>query len=184
MRLYFYISLVLVAVAAAAILQLPRSQAQELPASRSASGPLTDPVRYYRADPSDKGAGKLVQADYELSRKSEQLAAQYGAAKEDDKKSQLRTQLREALEKQFELQEQRRQEELAQIEARLKSLRELMQKRKDARQTIIDRRLDQLLRDAEGLGWNAPSSGGSSSRVPNAAAYFTPQTLPTPARSR
>ena len=160
-----------------------QSQSQELPsiraANRAANDPLTGSGAYFYGERLDKAQRQLAQADHELGRKSEQLAAQYGGAKEDDKKSQLRTQLRETLEKQFQLQEQRREQELVKIEERLKSLRELMQKRKDARQTIIDRRLDQLLRDAEGLGWNAPTTGGSSSsRASSAAVYPTPQGTP------
>jgi hypothetical protein len=35
-------------------------------------------------------------------------------------------------------------------------LREIMRKRSESRQTIIDKRLDQLLREADGLGWTLP----------------------------
>lgn len=178
-----YSTLAAVILGLAAIPSRLQSQAQDAPSiratNRAANDPLVPVTMYYREDQLDKAQRQLAQADHELSRKSEQLAAQYGGAKEDEKKSQLRTQLRETLEKQFQLQEQRREQELVKIEERLKSLRELMQKRKDARQTIIDRRLDQLLRDAEGLGWNAPTTGGSSSsRASNAAVYPTPQAVP------
>jgi len=35
-------------------------------------------------------------------------------------------------------------------------VRELMRKRTDAKQTIVEKHLDQLIREAEGLGWTAP----------------------------
>jgi hypothetical protein len=175
-----YSTLAAVILGFAAIPLRLQSQAQDAPSIRAANDPLAPTTTYYLEDRLDKAQRQLAQADHELSRKSEQLAAQYGGAKEDDKKSQLRTQLRETLEKQFQLQEHRREQELVKIEERVKSLRELMQKRQDARETIINRRLDQLLRDAEGLGWNAPTtgSGGSSSRASNAVVYPTPQVAP------
>jgi hypothetical protein len=179
-----YSTLAAVILGFAAIPFRLQSQVQDAPSIRASnrdlSDPLSGPGANYLEVPLDKAQRQLAQADHELSRKSEQLAAQYGGAKEDDKKSQLRTELRETLEKQFQLQEKRREQELVKIEERLKSLRELMQKRKDARQAIIDRRLDQLLRDAEGLGWNAPTTGGSSSsRAPSAVVYPSPQTVRT-----
>ena len=52
--------------------------------------------------------------------------------------------LAEALQKQFDLQQKRRDLEVAHIEAQLKKLREVMRKRGESRQTIIDKRLDQM----------------------------------------
>ncbi|HEV3024616.1 MAG TPA: hypothetical protein VGX76_19205, partial [Pirellulales bacterium] len=45
------------------------------------------------------------------------------------------------------------------IEARVKKLREVINKRNEAKRSIIDKRLDQLIREADGLGWNAPAAG-------------------------
>jgi hypothetical protein len=180
MRRYFeHAPLAILVLALAAWDHRPKLQAQDGPSLRSADDPFAAGPAY-PGDPASRIQRQLAQGDHELTRKSQQLATQYGAAKDEDKKSQLRSQLRETLEKQFQLQEQRRAQELAQIEQRLKSLRELMQKRKDARNEIIDRRLDQLLRDAEGLGWTAPSTGGSSSRTPNVLSLPTPQYAPPP----
>ena len=169
------LAILVLATSAAAVAQVYGPNA-----SRPASTESASTVGYfYRADQRyDKAQRQLIQADFELSRKSKELATQYGAAKEEAKKSQLRSQLRDTLEKQFQLQQQRRQEELLKIEERLKTLRELMQKRNDARQAIIDRRLDQLLRDAEGLGWNAPGSGDSTPAAVNPLAVPTPPNVP------
>jgi hypothetical protein len=167
----------MIVLALGAWARCPELRAQNGPSLRAVNDPLGG--ANFPSDPSTRAHRQLARSDHELSRKSEQLAAQYGAAKEDDKKSQIRGQLRETLEKQFQLQEQHREQEIAQIEQRLKSLRDLMQKRKNARQEIIDRRLDQLLRDAEGLGWTAPSTGGSSSRVTNVLSPPTIRSAPS-----
>jgi hypothetical protein len=134
----------------------------------------------------NSGSSSLRSQDYEFGRQAESLAAQYGAAKEDADKEKVRAKLRDVLDKQFEVHHQRREEELAKLEARVRSLRELLTKRKDQRQSIVDRRLEQLLRDAEGLGWSGPSTGGSSSGgqivgAPSAFLYPEPNGYTAPA---
>ncbi|HEV7225323.1 MAG TPA: hypothetical protein VGN42_21635 [Pirellulales bacterium] len=98
--------------------------------------------------------GQLQQANAQLSQQTEALVAKYAEASQDDEREQIKAELSELLAKQFGIQQQLREDEVAQIEARVKKLRELIQKRKAAQQSIIERRLDQLLRDAEGLGWS------------------------------
>jgi len=46
---------------------------------------------------------------------------------------------------------------VAAVEARIKKVRELIQKRAEARQSIVEKRADQLMREADGLGWTVPS---------------------------
>lgn len=58
---------------------------------------------------------------------------------------------------QFDQRQKQREENIAQIEARVKKLRETLKKRTDARGPIIKARLEQLLREAEGLGWGDDS---------------------------
>jgi hypothetical protein len=144
-----------------------------------------------RAGPQVAGgsvSSSLRSQDYEFGRQAEALAAQYGSAKEDADKEKLRAQLRDVLDKQFAVHHQRREEELAKLEARVRSLRELLTKRKEQRQTIVDRRLEQLVRDAEGLGWSGPSSGGSAGVgapsafvLPSGSGYPTPPVGAPPA---
>ena len=49
----------------------------------------------------------------------------------------------------------------------MKKLRDVMKKRSDARATIIDKRLDQLLNEASGLGWSTPRGSGVSGISPS-----------------
>jgi hypothetical protein len=114
-------------------------------------------------DASDGESSGLREQDYEFGRQAEALASQYGAAKEDGAKEKLRSQLRDVLDKQFTVHHKRREAELEKLEARVRSLRELLSKRSEQRQPIVDRRLEQLTRDAEGLGWSEPSGGSAPS---------------------
>ena len=101
----------------------------------------------------------LQQSNVEFDRQISALTSRYGEIDDDAERQKAKTELAEMLGKQFEVQQQIREEEVGQLEARVKKLRALIDKRKDARQSIIEKRLDQLLREAEGLGWSAGGEG-------------------------
>lgn len=106
----------------------------------------------------DPEMAKLIEGEGEWSQQVDEILARYAESEDATEQKKIRAELREALAKQFDVQKQRRELELARIEERIKKLRDQIKKRNDARDTIIDRRLDQLVNEAEGLGW-APGSG-------------------------
>ncbi len=132
--------------------------------------------------------GKLQQAGAQLSRESEELVSRYSEASDDEQRQKIKAQLAELVAKQFNLQQQIREDEIAQIEARVKKLRALIEKRKAAQQSIIANRLDQLLREAEGLGWTPPAERDQQIRFirPNklysGAGGAPPVAVPAPPR--
>lgn len=69
---------------------------------------------------------------------------------------------------QFERDLKKREEELAKVEERVRSLREQLDKRKAAQDDIINLRLQTLVNDANGLGFPTNNFGGSST----SGAYF------------
>jgi hypothetical protein len=107
--------------------------------------------------PDDAEMGKLVQEEATAEREVASLIESYAHTEGDRERSKIKSKVATALEKEFDLQQKRRDLELARVEARLKKVRELMKKRSEARQSIIDKRLDQLLREADGLGWTPPA---------------------------
>jgi hypothetical protein len=111
------------------------------------------------------------------------LASQYAEATDEAERQKIQAQLAELVGRQFEAQQQVREDEVAQLEARVKKLRDLIEKRKEARQSIVDQRLEQLLREAEGLGWSTAASGGPTVvpflTVPSVGAA-TPATISAP----
>jgi hypothetical protein len=105
---------------------------------------------------SDPELEKLHAQEAQVESEVHSLLAQYGQTEKEGDRSAIKKKLSASLEKQFDLQQKRRDLEVARIEAQLKKLRELIKKRSDSRQTIIDKRLDQVLQEAEGLGWTSP----------------------------
>jgi hypothetical protein len=118
------------------------------------------PMRPHADD--DPEMAKLAAAEAELGDSSEALLTQYAAADKPEDQKRLKAELRDALAKQFDVQRQERELELARVEERIKKVREQLKKRNDAREWIVDRRLDQLINDVDGLGWTAPA--GASPR--------------------
>lgn len=132
--------------------------------------------------PYDPELAELNRLDHELEQASRKLVSQLAQSPENDAESrdQLKAKLRETLDKQFEAQIKLRETEVARIEERVKKLRDMINKRSAARKTIVDRRQQQLIDEAEGLGWS-PSAG------PGGADPFSSSTvlsLPVPQWNR
>src|SRR5262249_8303304 len=87
---------------------------------------------------------------------SAQLAKQYVDSKKEDERREIRKKLTDVLTQQFDQQIQQQQKELEDLEKQIASLRAVLKKRVDAKSAIVERRFEQLIQDAEGLGWNAP----------------------------
>jgi hypothetical protein len=94
----------------------------------------------------------------QCEREAALLTAEYGRTTDEKERSKVKESLAKALEKEFDLHQKARSQEIEQIEARVKRLRNLMDKRNQARKTIVNARLDQLIRDSEGLGWTPNST--------------------------
>jgi hypothetical protein len=103
--------------------------------------------------------GKLIHEEANLEGEVASLVEEYGKTKDEAERNKIKSKLSTLVDQQFDLQNKRRELQLAQLEAELKKVREQMRKRTDARQTIVERRLDQLLREADGLGWTPPPGG-------------------------
>jgi hypothetical protein len=160
------------------------SQGQAPSGTRPGSTPAADPAPLVYPTP----AGQHVFGGYRFvhptSQESVQLAQQYvKATKEDDKKEILKK-LTDILNQQFDQHVQQQQKELEDLEKQIADLRALLRKRTDAKAKIVQRRIDQLVQDAEGLGWNSPASphaGGWMSGSPFAPKPSTrPALTPAP----
>src|SRR5262245_57627643 len=104
----------------------------------------------------DPDLDKLIASEMEAAREVAKVLGEYKKTEEEAERTKIKAKLSAALSKQFDLQQKRREHELARAEAQLKKVRELMKKRGEERKTIVEKRLDQLVREAEGLGWTAP----------------------------
>jgi len=111
-----------------------------------AMGPAMMPPAYY---------SEAQFAELRLGQQAVGLLQQYSAQTDAKAKAEIKKALREVLISQFELQHQRRDEELKKIEQRLADLKSKLSKRGEVKNTIVDRRLEQLVSDVDGLGWGA-----------------------------
>jgi hypothetical protein len=108
-------------------------------------------LAYFQRD--DGEHGKLAAAEAALAHEAEQLKRSLEQSKTDSKKSEIRTKLAENLGKQFDLRQKRHGLEIEALETQVKKLKELVRRRQESREDIISRRVDQLLREVDGLGW-------------------------------
>jgi hypothetical protein len=139
------------------------------------------PMLYPGAPPADDPEmNELTGQDQQLEQEVQSLARQLAGTDDDKTKADLKEKLAATLERQFDAQQKLRQREISRIEARVQKLRELVQKRTESRRKIIDNRFDQLLNDAEGLGWSSGTTPRSQ-YVPHAfPGMLGPPRLGTP----
>jgi hypothetical protein len=115
----------------------------------SGPGQLPGPPRWPHAnwqslEQNDPEMHKLLQADYDLERQSQELAIQYRQAPKDQREA-IKQKLEKSVAEHFEARQQRRLLELKRLEEELKRLRESIDKRKEAQPQIVNRRVSELL---------------------------------------
>ena len=96
---------------------------------------------------------QIVLQESSLAHEANEIRHKLESATTDAQRSEVRAKLSENLGKQFDLRQKRHGLEIESLEAQVKKLKELVRKRQDSREEIISRRVDQILREAEGLGW-------------------------------
>ena len=89
----------------------------------------------------------------ELENSCYKLAAKVQDSKEPEKKRQLETELKSAVNDLFELREAVREREMKQLETDLSQMREKLAQRRAYKAQIVQKRLDQLLGKKDDLDW-------------------------------
>ncbi len=95
----------------------------------------------------------LMAEEASLSQDVAKLVEQMNASDSNSEKADLKSKLGDALGKQFDLRQKRHQQEIDSLEAQVKKLKELVQRRQDNREEIVSRKLEQIIRDSQGLGF-------------------------------
>jgi hypothetical protein len=109
-------------------------------------------------------------------------------AEDEDARQDAQRGLNELLDGYFEEDMERREEELANVERRVKELRELLERRREKKDEIIRLQVEVLRNEADGLGFfSAESAGGAQhqyglwvSPQPAPAVAFPPTHPPVP----
>ena len=84
---------------------------------------------------------------------TDKLARQLAQAKGEGERESIRARLTLELEKQFDQRQKKHQADSEALEAQIKKLKDLIRTRNENRRDIISRRLEQIVHDAQGLGW-------------------------------
>ncbi len=144
--------------------QTPQPQPK---AAAPGAGQITEPPRispfdqafsFYSSSETDKHSAEIRRLDRDVARLAGILSSESDAAKKSDVESKIEA----LLGKQFDLRQQSREEELKGLEERVRKLRENFEKRQNARAEIVKHRLEEIKRDAEGLGWGENKAGDVS----------------------
>jgi len=98
-------------------------------------------------------AGLFVGEDAVLANEAGELIHKLEATDSDTERDEIKAKLSANLGKQFDSRQKRHEQEIKALEAKVKKLKELVSKRQESRSEIISRRLEQILRDSQGLGW-------------------------------
>ena len=124
----------------------------------------------------------------QLHLQSVKLAKQYAKAEKEEEKKDIKKKLTDVLNEQFDLQMKQQQKELEDLEKQVANLKAMLKKRVDAKSAIVDRRIDQLAQEAEGLGWSTPNGahtffgpgGGGFNSFGHGFSGGTPAPAPSP----
>jgi hypothetical protein len=129
----------------------PGDQGVGSPENRPGADTLfASPASLPAADPSLR---KLGTEEAALRRQADLLIRQLEAADSDALRHEIKAKLGETLSKQFDASQKRYGLEILALEAQIKKLKDLVRKRQENRAEIISRRLDQIDRDSQGLGF-------------------------------
>ncbi|HEY3394344.1 MAG TPA: hypothetical protein VGK58_16645, partial [Lacipirellulaceae bacterium] len=94
-----------------------------------------------------------------------EAAAALSEAEDDDARDEAQEKLGELLDEYFEADMNRREEELAAVEKRVKQLRALLERRREKKEDIINLQIDVLRNEADGLGFFSGDAGGGPQNV-------------------
>jgi hypothetical protein len=92
--------------------------------------------------------------------KASKLAEKYVKEEKSEVKQEIRKQLTDVLNQHFDNRMEEQKKELDKLEKEIADLRAVLKKRQDAKGAIVERRIETLIQEAEGLGWNAPGRRG------------------------
>jgi hypothetical protein len=92
----------------------------------------------------------LLRRDYEMERRTRELAIQYRRASRV-RRAAIRDQLEKAVDEHFQVRQERRALELKRLEEELQRLRDAIKQRDEARETLVDDRVADLLGEDDAL---------------------------------
>ncbi|HJQ78331.1 MAG TPA: hypothetical protein VJ828_00170, partial [Lacipirellulaceae bacterium] len=98
-------------------------------------------------------------------REIREAAKAISEAEDDDARDEAQEKLSELLDEYFEQDMNRREEELAAVERRVKQLRALLERRREKKEDIIELQINVLRNEADGLGFFSGDPAGGAENV-------------------
>jgi hypothetical protein len=143
-------------------------------AQQPATRPASESVELILSDGASILLGGQGLSESELRNRVESAVEQslraWKAAEDDAKRAEAEKELRKALKSLFLLRLGAHEKEIESLESKVKQLRGQLDRRREKQDEIVDFRLQQLLREAEGLGWGTErvdaTPGGISFQIP------------------
>lgn len=96
---------------------------------------------------------KLGAEEAQLANDADGLIRELANSSSEGRINEIKKRLDDILAKQFDARQKRHELEIEALEAKVKKLKDLVNKRQESRDEIITRRLEQIVRDSQGLGW-------------------------------
>jgi hypothetical protein len=96
-------------------------------------------------------------------RQTQKLIEGWKNSKEGAEREKLETELRALLRREFASRLAVHEREIKKLEEKVRQLRERLALRKEKQEEIVDHRLQQILREAQGLGWGSEEVHGNTS---------------------
>jgi hypothetical protein len=147
-------SLFLALFAAGVLTVVVSAQAPPVPPVAAPPAPGPNPQPFVQAF----GAANTWHMIMQSQSRATELAQQLAKAENEDEKGKIREKLTEVLNQIFDEHMQQQQKEMDELEKQIANLRTLMRKRSAAKNEIVERRIEQMIDDAKGLGWSTPGS--------------------------
>jgi hypothetical protein len=101
----------------------------------------------------------ITKKERELFIETMSIVAKYKVAKDAGAQADIQKELTKSVEAQFELRQAVRARELKELEEQLNRLRSIQEQRAAEKDRIVQDRVQQLLREASGLGWGTEPGG-------------------------
>jgi hypothetical protein len=130
------------------------------------------------------GYGAVQRHGAQTDRYVQKMVNTWKETKEADKRETIEKSLRDALNKEFAVRLAAHEQEVKDLEEKVRQLRERLALRKEKQDEIVDNRMQQLLRDAQGLGWGTDTATNSAqpSYFVSEPRVITPYVVPAPTR--
>jgi hypothetical protein len=95
-------------------------------------------------------------------RQTQKIVERWKTSQDTAEREKLEAELRGQLKREFAARLAVHEREIKQLEEKVRQLRERLALRKEKQDDIVDHRLQQILRDAQGLGWGAEGVHGNA----------------------